>query len=302
MPRSTRPDYFERLDAADAYARLEFYAKHFARGHYNCLVICGPPGRLKSSIIERAVQGAAFTISGNNTPFDVFTDLRRHLNELIVIDDADGLYGEPAGLRLLKGLTNPKKPATVHWGSRAVASDRQEIRTDSKVCIIDNAWGRASEHVIALEDRSRLFLFDPPPLAVHRQMANEEWFTDTEIYDFIGDHLFFIKEAKGKGLSVRVYVKALEAKEAGEDWREYVLRQYVKGPDLDLLVIEADPYFRGASVEKKCQAWMTRTGKARSTYFDHKRQLLGRLAAAGADCPLLGRWSLEPGPGSGGEQ
>ena len=77
-------------------------------------------------------------------------------------------------------------------------------------------------------------------------MASEDWFHDTEIYDFIGEHLFWIKHEDGragKGLSVRLYAKALEAKEAGEDWREYILTQYVSGPDLDLLVIEADPYF-----------------------------------------------------------
>ncbi len=90
---------------------------------------------------------------------------------------------------------------------------------------------------------------------------------------------------------MRLYVKALEAKEAGEDWREYILKQYVKGPDLDLLVIEADPYFKGKSVEERCRAWMTRTGKGRSTYFDHKRLLLDRLTSS--DAPLLGRWTLE---------
>ena len=300
MPRSKKPIHFEPMTDLDAFERLEFFARQFAQGRYNCLVFVGPPGRLKSSIIERTVKDKAHVVSGHATPFEVFCELQKHANELIVIDDADGLYAEATGQRLLKNITNPKKPTSVHWTSDAPgkAGLQKVFKTSSKVCIIDNAWTAQNAHIEALEDRSRLFLFDPPPAAVHKQMANEDWFHDTEIYDFIGAHLFWIKEEgnAAKGLSVRVYVKALEAKEAGEDWREYILRQYVKGPDLDLLVIEADPFFNGKPVEDKCQAWMTRTGKARSTYFDHKRSLLARLDSS--DTPLLGRWTLEKDGGS----
>jgi hypothetical protein len=302
MPRTRRPIHFEPLTGPDAYERLEFFARRFAQGRYNCLVFVGPPGRLKSSIIERIVKGQAHVVSGHATPFEVFCELQQHANELIVIDDADDLYAESTGQRLLKNITNPRKPTSVHWTSdAAVKAGLQKVfTTSSKVCIIDNAWNGQNEHIEALEDRSRLFLFDPPPAAVHRRMADEEWFCDTEIYDFIGDHLFWIKHEEGKvgkGLSVRLYVKALEAKEAGEDWREYILKQYVTGPDLDLLVIEADPYFKGKSVEERCQAWMTRRGNrrgnSRSTYFDHKRQLLDHLASSDEPPPLLGRWTLE---------
>ncbi len=296
MPRQQKPVHAEPLTGMDAYERLRFFATQFAHGRYNCIILVGPPGRLKSSIIERTVKGKAHIISGNATPYGVFTELQEHANELIVIDDADCLYGEAMGQRLLKTVTNPKSPKRVYWPSAQPKRDGllKVFETTSKVCIIDNAWNTQNEHIEALEDRSRLFLFDPPPAAVHEQMGQEDWFCEEEIYDFIGENLFFIKEeGTGKGLSVRVYVKALEAMEAGEDWREFILSQYVKGPDLPLLVIESDPYFFGKPVEEKVRAWMTRTGLGRSTYFDHKRQLLLRLAAANADAPILGRLTLD---------
>ena len=56
MPRSRKPIHFEPLTGPDAYERLEFFARRFAQGRYNCLVFVGPPGRLKSSIIERTVK------------------------------------------------------------------------------------------------------------------------------------------------------------------------------------------------------------------------------------------------------
>jgi hypothetical protein len=280
---------------------LDFFAWRFAQGKYNCLVFVGPPGRLKSSIIERETQGDAVLISCNLTFVEVFCEMQRHQNEKLVLDDADGLYRTDEGRRLLKALTNPRKPTLVshHSNYPETLGLKKSFTTSSPVCIIDNAWGGVTnEHVEALEDRSRLFLFDPPPQAVHRRMASEEWFTDPEIYDFVGEHLPFIsyeEQGKGKGLSVRLYVKALEAKEAGEDWRDFVLKQYVKGPDKDLLLVYSDPLFANKGVEEKCQAWMTKTGKARSTFYDHKRQLLARLIESGANMNLLGRMSLEGG-------
>jgi hypothetical protein len=299
MPRTKKPIHFEPLTGEDAYEQLEFYARGFANNKYNCLVVVGPPGRLKSSIIERATQGHARLISGNGTHFEVFCELQRHINENIIIDDADGLYGSDDGRRLLNQVTNPKKPTLVshHSKSAEALGLQKEFRTSSRVFIVDNAWGsNSNERLEAMEDRSRLFLFDPPPVAIHRRMGLVDWFHDTEIIDFVGEHLYFINyedAGRGKGLSVRLYVKALEAKEAGEDWRDYILKQYVKGPDKDLLAIYSDPYFQGRSVEERCQAFMTRSGKSRSTFYDHKRQLLARLINSGANMSLLGKLTLE---------
>jgi hypothetical protein len=138
-------------------------------------------------------------------------------------------------------------------------------------------------------------------------MAGMDWFDDSEIYSFIGEHLYWIKhefeprtlERQGKGLSVPLYVKAQEAKRAGEDWRQFILGQYLDDPaDVAFLTIEADPNFQGKSREEKCVEWRRRTGKARSTYYDHKRQLLSRLLLLKFDTHsnLLGRLSLEADP------
>ena len=68
MPRSKKPIHFEPLTGADAFERLEFFARSFAQGRYNCLVFVGPPGRLKSSIIERSDKDKAHVVSGHATP------------------------------------------------------------------------------------------------------------------------------------------------------------------------------------------------------------------------------------------
>jgi hypothetical protein len=308
MARQRHPAHFEQLIGPDAYDRLRFYARQWAKGAYNCIVVVGPPGRLKSSIVKRESPDAHL-IECNASPFHVYGQLQAHANESIILDDANGLYADANGQRLLKALTNPRKPTTVAWNTTAAkqAGLAESFQTSSRVCIIDNAWNFQNEHIEAMEDRARLFLFAPPPLAVHQQMAEEDWFDDPEIYSFIGEHLYWIRhefdpktlQRQGKGLSVRLYVKAQEAKRAGEDWREFILGQLLDDPaDVAFLAIEADPNFQGASREEKCLEWRRRTGKARSTYYDHKRQLMSRLLVlkSGTHSDLVGRLSLEADP------
>lgn len=288
MPRrTTRPVHAEKLTT---YDELRFYAKKFGQGLYNCLIFVGPPGRLKSSIIEEATKGNAHLISGHAMPFEIFCEVQEHQNENLIVDDADGLYKEAQGQRLLKAITNPKKPTRVGWHSSAPLQRGllKEFETTSNVCIIDNGWNVQNEHIAAIEDRGRLFLFDPPPSEVHKEMANQTWFTDQEVYDFIGDNLTLFSD-----LSARTYVKAGEAKEAGEDWRKYVLKKCCNEDDLIIFILEYDPAWTDKTTEEKNQEYRRRTGKkSRATYFNRRKKLVENLKGH----PLVGKWAFDPTP------
>ncbi len=282
MPRNTRPAHAELITE---YDKLRFYAHKFGQGLYNCLIFVGPPGRLKSSIIEAETKGQAHLISGHATPFEVFCEAQENQDKLLIIDDVDGLYREASGQRLLKNLTNPKTPKAVYWTSDAPANRGllKSFETTSKVCIIDNAWNAGNEHITALEDRFRLFLFDPSAPEVHREMGLQDWFGDDEIYVFVGENLCFLPE-----LSARAYVKAAKAKAASEDWREYLLKNHVRGHDLQLLLMEYDNQWRDRPTGEKVEEWMRRTGCCRATYFNRRNALVARMGGH----PVIGRWSL----------
>lgn len=288
MPRSRRPVHAEQLKT---YDELKTFAKKFGQGAYNCLIFIGPPGRLKSSIITAETKGNAHLISGNATACEVFCEAQVHKDELLIIDDADGLYADLRGQRLLNALTNPVNPKTVPWHSNEPEKRGLEktFQTTSKVCIIDNAWGgTASEKIEALEDRSRLFVFDPSPDEVHAQMFFQEWFTDDEVFRFIGDFLGFFSD-----LSVRIYVKAVEAKEAGEDWRAYILNRCVNATDLVLLLLEYEPAWKDQPIEDKATEFARRTKRCRATYFNRKKKMLERLSDMGklTNDNVLGKWT-----------
>lgn len=284
MPRRTQRPI--NAEVITEYDKLRFFGRKFAQGMYNCLIFVGPPGRLKSSIIEQETKGHVHLISGHATPFEVFCEMQEHQDKALVIDDADGLYAEAQGQRLLKAITNPKSPKRVGWTSDAPTQRnlKKVFDTTSKVCIIDNAWNAQNEHIAALEDRSRLFLFDPPPLEVHLEMDRQGWFVDDDIYRFIGDNLGFFSE-----LSVRIYVKAHEAKQAGEDWREYILKACVNSVDKEIILLEYENDWKDRGSNEKAEEFQRRTGyTARASYFNRRNALMERMKGH----PLIGRWSL----------
>lgn len=211
----------ENIEYIMSYDELRHYAERFAEGRYNFIAVFGPPGCLKSSVFQGAVGDRAHVVSGRSSPFEVFCELQEAKDRLIILDDVHGLYEDPNGRRLLENVTEPRSPKRVHWTTDA-PTHRHLLKvfdTASKVCIIDNNWGSASR-LAALEDRGRLFYFQPTPSDIHEEMLGQGWFDDQEVLAYIGR-----RAADMQRLSVRTYVKAHEAKLAGEDWEGYIVRQ-----------------------------------------------------------------------------
>lgn len=93
------------------------------------------------------------------------------------------------------------------------------------------------------------------------------------MYQFVGENLRFMKD-----LSARLYVKAEEAKKAGEDWKGYVLKQFVSPDEMQVLLLEYDPAWRDKTPGEKQQEFSRRTRLGRGTYFNRKRDLQLRMA------------------------
>lgn len=230
MPRSRKPAHAERITE---YDQLRFYARMFGQGSYNCLIFVGPPGRLKSSVIEAETKGAAHLISGHATPFEVFCESQGTQGP--VAHHRRRRRPLPGGHRATPAQEpdEPEKPQgrvldlrrpDDPWAVQGLQHDLENLHHRQRLERSERAY-RARP-----EDRSRLFLFDPPPAEVHREMERQEWFHDEEVYGFIGQNLCFFTD-----LSARAYVKAAEAKEAGEDWRAYLLKKAVEPHHLALL-------------------------------------------------------------------
>lgn len=249
------------------YRELDEYVEAFAGGHLNLLILVGPPGVQKSQAFRRAVGQNACWIEGHATPFGIYCKLAKHRDQLVVIDDVDGLYGSRDGVRLLKSLCSTEVRKTVCWQSNLTLQSHdvpEEFTTDARVALVGNEWVTLSANVGALEDRGVCLNFAPSPLEVHVRAA--AWFRDQEIFDFVAAHLHCFTE-----LSMRLYRQAKELKSAGMDWRGYILSRVLNRTACLVARLKADPSY--ATDEERIRAFKAAGGGCRQTFYNYSRRL-----------------------------
>lgn len=252
--------------AVATYNDLERYVQAFASGFLDLVILVGPPGVQKSRLVKKTVGSGVCWLSCHLTPLAFYKELYLNRDDLIVIDDIDGLHTDKRLVRLLRCLCQTDPDKTVSWVSSTSLLDGlpERFDTSSQVLIIANDWRTLGEGVAALEDRGHLIHFNPSALEVHRRAA--EWFWDQEIFDVVGEHLHLIKQP-----SMRLYELAWNAKRAGLDWRQDVLSRCLSGKELLVAMLKADPAFR--TEEDRVRAFIARGGGARATYFNVARRI-----------------------------
>jgi hypothetical protein len=252
--------------AVATYGALEQYARAFADGHLNLLVLCGDPGLGKSQCFRRALPSKVCWIDGNATAFGIYLQAHAHRNQSIVLDDVDGLYRDRHGIRLLKTLCQTEPVKTVSWQTAVAmpADIPRQFSTTSKIAIIANHWAALNADVAALEDRGHCLHFAPSAGEVHRQAAG--WFWDQEVFDFVAAHLHMIGPH-----SLRTYVLAWELKKAGLDWRQGILSRCLTGAALAVAKLKSTPAF--ASEEERVRAFVATGLGCRATYFNYAKKL-----------------------------
>lgn len=252
--------------AVATYRELEHYARAFADGHLNLLMLCGAPGLGKSQCFRRALTSKVCWINGNASALGIYLQAHEHRNQPMVLDDVDGLYRDRQGIRLLKALCQTDKVKTVSWQT-AMATRLgipRQFSTTSKVAIIANQWTALNADVAALEDRGHCLQFAPSALEVHRQAAG--WFWDQDVFDFVAAHLHVTDHP-----SLRSYVLAWELKTAGLNWRQAVLSRCLTGVALDVAKLKSNPSF--ASEEDRVRAFVAAGLGCRATYFNYGKKL-----------------------------
>jgi hypothetical protein len=259
------PDFAVSLHA---YQQVKEYARAFADGHLNLLMVLGEPGLGKSRAIREVVGERACWIDGTASPFGIYMEAYIHRDRPFVLDDVDGLNTSKNGVRLLKSLCQTEPLKTVCWHTDAATLDRRGIprqfTTASRVAVIANQWKTLNADVLALEDRGHVISFEPLAAEVHRQAAT--WFWDQEIFDFVAAHLHLMDRP-----SLRTYVLAYELKRAGLDWIQGVLSRCLTGTALKVARLKADSRYK--TEEERAQAFIAYGFGCRATYFNHASKL-----------------------------
>jgi hypothetical protein len=252
----------------ESYSELEHYARAFAQGHLNLLMLCGAAGLGKSQCVRRALGNSVCWIAGNASAFGIYLLAHEYRHQPLVLDDVDGLYRDRHGIRLLKALCQSDKVKTVSWHTGVATRDGlgipRQFTTTSRVAIIANEWKVLNADVAALQDRGHCLEFIPSAQEVHRQAAG--WFWDQQVFDFVAAHVHLITQH-----SLRTYVLAWELKAAGLNWRQAVLSRCLSGVVLEVAKLKSNPSF--AREEDRARAFVAAGLGCRATYFNYANKL-----------------------------
>jgi len=250
------------------FRELDQVARAWADGHFKVIVLIGNPGLGKTRRFKAVVGQGALYLHGRVTPLQLYIAAYRHRNLLIVIDDVAGLIGDPLGVAVLKDLCQSEAEKTVAWrSSTKVLQDENvppDFKTTSPVAFITNDWPTFDQKLSALEDRAHLMVFDPRPLEIH--LAAATWFEDQEVFDFIGENLYFMP-----GLSLRTYEQAAEFKAAGFAWQDPLIDPRKGWKRRLVATLKLDQSF--SSEEDRVKKFEELGGGSRATYYRHARIL-----------------------------
>jgi len=195
----------------------------FVAGLFRFLLIVGSPGTSKSQSVKRSVGNRPHLyLETHATAFGMYHELFKHQNLPVIIDDLDHIYRDPASVRILKCLCNTDSVKRLRWPSRHadVVSELvpASFTTSSPVCLIANEWQTKNANVQAIEDRAIVVHFIPSAEEIHSKVA--DWFTDADVYGFIGEFLSFVPRH-----SMRYYEKGTQLRQAFPDgWKEPLLQ------------------------------------------------------------------------------
>jgi len=264
----------EGAEIIRSYTGLRWFFDAFAANRFTLLIVVGRPGLSKSLSIKEILKRKPLCyIQGRATPIQVYIKLFENKDLPVILDDAEGLYGNSAGRNMLTSLTQTDEIKTMDWlSSTKILEDAnvpKRFATSSRVCVITNRWAGSQSEIQALEDRGHLVFFDPTADEIHRYVGTWLRPESQDVFNFIGANLHLISRP-----SCRLYVKAVERKAAGGDWKEYVLHHC---HDIAIQVVQQlidDPTFR--TEEDRVAEAASQVGISRATYFRYKKELTER--------------------------
>lgn len=245
------------------YIEFQELISKFVRGHFPLLAIVGRPGLSKSQTLKAAIgDRQCLIVKGRKSPIDFYEDVFVHLDEPIILDDADNLMSQRLCREYVKALTETDTYKRLDYGTKTpLLTAPKFFHTQSPVCIITNSWNSKDSVMEAIESRAEFVFFEPNWSEVYGQSA--KWFWDQEIFDYVHERLSILKQP-----DCRIFVKAYNRKKAKmknlhwqrliddhcDDEKGLVIRQ----------LLDDDTY---SSNTARAEEFCTTTGADRATFY-----------------------------------
>jgi hypothetical protein len=253
------------------YKELQDYIGGFAKNKIGFLIIEGAGGTGKTWAVTQSIGKKAVILSGHSTILQLYLDLYKNRNKLIVLDDIDLLLRSVVGISVLKQLAETKKQKKIsyHTTSAILIKNKvpQEFTTTGNIILLCNDVRdlEFNQDLVALFSRGVYLLFSPSPKEVFDNIST--FGKDQEILLFIKRVLSFVKE-----INLRHFVVAQQVKDSNLDWKRFLSAE-LEIPE-DVSVVLSIP--ENLSYAERVKIFTEKTKKSESTYANIVRKIGGR--------------------------
>ena len=128
--------------------------------------------------------------------------------------------------------------------------DKQSFMSRNKICLLVNDIKRIGHNMQALLTRGFYIDFCPSNQEIMNKL--KEFATDTEIISFIEANKNQIRD-----FNLRVYTRSIELKNAGIDWKNWILKEFCIGKEEMIL-----QQIKDLPAKERNEIWEAETGKS----------------------------------------
>jgi hypothetical protein len=231
----------DRTMIVDTYDGLRREVDAFARGSMSLVVIESTGGLGKTYTVKKRLEEVPhISFQAHATPGSVIKKLYAQKTGIVRVDDVDNFLANSQIKALLKQLCELDKKKTIFWDSTAGIFEGLIFPFEGSwrtiVCL--NKVGSLDADLEAVMTRGIYLEFQPNKTEIHRELGT--WFGDREI---LGEMDLLLPFASN--YNFRIAEKALQRKNSGIDWRNYLHYELGVEPKLiEMHKLLLDPRFQ----------------------------------------------------------
>ena len=260
-----------RIEIIRTFADLKRVHNEFVVGksgfYSNFLLLIGSPGSGKSTLFRSAKE--IYYTNDAVSAVGLYRMAYHNIDKPLAFDDVDDCLINRQALALIRVLGEPgeKMPC---WEKMNVALAKEGVpnkfTTTSRICIICNQLPKINMAMKSVLDRAKTIVFWPTAEEIQKFVLTWWPAEHADVAEFIGMNLDKIVVP-----TIRWYVDAKREKLLGNDWRNWLLKQwYNENPRMAVIAeIFTSGIPKGKAMEEE---WHRRTGLGRAIFYRYLSQ------------------------------
>ena len=256
---------------------------------FHALVIESPAGWGKSSTLERTLNHLGLpyhAIGAYVTPLSLYNALINHPNDILLLDDCAGLFGDATGMAVLKAASwesaGTHGERQVNWNSTSQRVTQPSVKFSGKLILLANSIPKGRDTRAFLSRTLYLQIqFNGDEVASMLQEASRQihYFEDQTIAHSVAEFLADrARNSKSLSVNLRTLQMGYELARTNPETWQILLGKLV--PHTSPTVILESLAQSDMPVEEQYREFTRQTGLSRRTFFKYRQQMDLRSSSA----------------------